>query len=557
MPFAPGYVYRDDGRVYKIDGENAGKVYSSRQVPITHEQYLAIESFATSVVLRDTNGDGIVEQRERTVKDADGGKTVDLRTLNADGSLAREAWTTTSADGVAIDVLRDTNGDGIVEQRERTVKDADGGKTVDLRTLNADGSLARETWTTTSADGLTVDVRRDTNGDGIVEQREHTVKDTDGGKTVDLQTLNADGSLARETWTMTNADGTNILTERDSNGDGTIEQEEFVVRDDQGVQVSIENYDAAGMLTSASTKTTSADGLTLLTERDTNGDGAVEQSTQAVTAADGGKSNDVRNFSADGSLKSEVLTTTAADGAQTSRYALAASGAQTLEGGGHRLAVGTSGNNALAGNDAVTLIIGGAGNDTMTLGSGTNVLAFDVGDGKDTVRASAGEHNVLSLGGALTPDALSFSKSGDALVLGVGENDAISFRDWYASPANRCLKTLQLIVDDQLGVPENLRTCTVETFDFNALADRFDQARAADPAVRAWQLSNTLFDACMGTGKTTALGGDLAYQYALRGTLSGMDIAAATAVLADPQFGRSAQTVSSWGAISGGTAPLR
>lgn len=36
-----------------------------------------------------------------------------------------------------------------------------------------------------------------------------------------------------------------------------------------------------------------------------------------------------------------------------------------------------------------------------------------------------------------------------------------------------------------------------------------------------------------------------------------MEVGVAAAVLADTQFGRSAQTVSSWTAISGGTAPLR
>lgn len=51
-PFAPGHVYSDDGSVYRINGENASKIYSSRQVPITHEQFLAIESFATSVAAR-------------------------------------------------------------------------------------------------------------------------------------------------------------------------------------------------------------------------------------------------------------------------------------------------------------------------------------------------------------------------------------------------------------------------------------------------------------------------------------------------------------------------
>ena len=59
-----------------------------------------------------------------------------------------------------------------------------------------------------------------------------------------------------------------------------------------------------------------------------------------------------------------------------------------------------------------------------------------------------------------------------------------------------------------------LRNDTVEVYDFRALVDAFDEARAARPNMKSWKLMNELLDAHLAASANLALGADLAKQYA-------------------------------------------
>ena len=48
------------------------------------------------------------------------------------------------------------------------------------------------------------------------------------------------------------------------------------------------------------------------------------------------------------------------------------------------------------------LFAGGAGNDTITTGIGADIIAFNRNVGLDTVNASTGADNTLSIGGGVT-----------------------------------------------------------------------------------------------------------------------------------------------------------
>jgi hypothetical protein len=86
-----------------------------------------------------------------------------------------------------------------------------------------------------------------------------------------------------------------------------------------------------------------------------------------------------------------------------------------------------------------------------------------------------------------------------------------------------------------------LRDNKTERFDFRLLTHRFDLARAADPTLTQWSLSNTLLDAHLTGSDTAAIGGDLAYQYGLSGNLTGIGLAQALDVLKATGFGSEAQ----------------
>jgi hypothetical protein len=85
----------------------------------------------------------------------------------------------------------------------------------------------------------------------------------------------------------------------------------------------------------------------------------------------------------------------------------------------------------------------------------------------------------------------------------------------------------------------------VEAFDFRALVSAFDAARAAARTMRSWALMNELLDAHLASSDDLAIGGDLAAQYALNGTLAGMGWSAARESVAAPDFGKAMQPLHS------------
>ncbi|MHB0985580.1 MAG: Ig-like domain-containing protein [Sulfuricella sp.] len=231
-----------------------------------------------------------------------------------------------------------------------------------------------------------------------------------------------------------------------------------------------------------------------------------------------------------------------------------------IAGDENNLLLGGNGNDRIlagAGND---FIAGGRGDDTIVTGAGNNTVAFNREDGRDTILAYAGARNTLSLGGDLEFRDLGFMRSGNDLVLDARHHDAITFKDWYASPDNRTFFTLQTIEEksddwddwrhalpykhafvthhmiEETGA-DTLYDKKVERFDFQKLADSFDQARAANPGLTRWNLMNGLLDAHLGGSDNAALGGEFAYEYGQSGSLAQAGISAAQTALKDPGFG--------------------
>jgi uncharacterized protein YuzE len=83
----------------------------------------------------------------------------------------------------------------------------------------------------------------------------------------------------------------------------------------------------------------------------------------------------------------------------------------------------------------------------------------------------------------------------------------------------------------------------VQQFDLGQLVQEYEQARAGDPTLDRWALMNRLLDARLAASDTEALGGDLAYQYGMSGSLAGIGLPAAQQVLSAPQFGSAAQAL--------------
>ncbi|HWA12403.1 MAG TPA: putative Ig domain-containing protein [Burkholderiales bacterium] len=217
-------------------------------------------------------------------------------------------------------------------------------------------------------------------------------------------------------------------------------------------------------------------------------------------------------------------------------------GADVLAGAeGRSLLDGGAGNDVLAGGAEADLFIGGAGNDAISTGDGANLVAFNRGDGRDVISGAAGSRNTLSLGKGIAVGDLQFEKVRGDLVLRLGASDQVTFKDWYAQPAQRTFTNLQFVLEamretESTGL-EALAPHKVATFDFQALAADFD----AGGQVSGWALTEALLDAHLAFSDTEAVGGDLAYQYGLRGHTLRLGADAMGGVIADPRFGEAAQ----------------
>jgi VCBS repeat-containing protein len=220
---------------------------------------------------------------------------------------------------------------------------------------------------------------------------------------------------------------------------------------------------------------------------------------------------------------------------------------QIVDNAGQNLLDGGSGNDTLADDGGNSLLIGGAGNDTLTTGAGSDIIAYNKSDGRDTVVSGDGAHDTLSLGGALNYGDLTFSKSGHDLILDLGNNSRLTFRNWYIGDGHHSVAKLQVLTEGMAGYNpaggNPLLDNKVETYDFQGLVNAFDTARNNNSHLSSWALTNALTQFHLTGSDTGALGGDLAYQYARQGTLAGIGLTATQDVIHSPQFGVSAQTL--------------
>ena len=232
---------------------------------------------------------------------------------------------------------------------------------------------------------------------------------------------------------------------------------------------------------------------------------------------------------------------------------------------GNNLFYAGSGNDKAIGGSSNELFIGGKGNDTIVTGQGADIIAFNRGDGPDTIAGASATSsttvdNTLSLGGGIRYQDLYLSQQGNSLVLDAGNQDRITLQNWYSSPASRGVLNLQMMaaaMDDFAPTGgDPLRDNRVECFNFQSIVRQFDQARIANPSVNRWAVMDALLDAHLGGSDTEALGGDLAYRYGLSGSLAGISTGAAQDVLADPQFGAAPQSLRPLASLTEGIVKL-
>lgn len=197
-----------------------------------------------------------------------------------------------------------------------------------------------------------------------------------------------------------------------------------------------------------------------------------------------------------------------------------------------------------AGNE---FIAGGIGNDIITTGSGADVIAFNRGDGMDTINASTTKDNTISLGKGIKYADLLFKKSANDLILVTGTSEQITLKDWYAAATNHSVANLQVVIegttDYSASSTNKLNNKKIVQFNFDGLANAFDQARTANPNLTSWALSSSLASFYLSGSDTAAIGGDLAYQYAKSGNLSAFSMNPSLSLVSNAQFGSVGQNL--------------
>lgn len=129
--------------------------------------------------------------------------------------------------------------------------------------------------------------------------------------------------------------------------------------------------------------------------------------------------------------------------------------------------------------------------------------------------------------------------------LKMGALEQSALKDWYDISNNQFLLNLQAIAEEvqkfSFGDSDDLCIDKVESFNFANLLSAFDAAGAT----ANWQLTDAQLTAHLSTGgDTAAIGDDIAYQYGKAGSLTGIGLLSAQAVLNNTNVGQSAQALS-------------
>ncbi|MBB3444229.1 hypothetical protein [Rhizobium sp. BK379] len=300
---------------------------------------LSISSLNESSKYLDLDGNGYQQQTAW----AGQGNGVLVLDADGDGKISRSSefafteWdSSATTDLEALRHVFDTNGNGKLDAgdaRWSEFRVEVNGQLVTLSSLGitsidltptgsgqtfSDGSAITGTTTFTRADGTTGAV-----GDAVLATddaqykiRTETVTNADGSVTKDIYGSNVDGSLAFHNQITASADGTSISTQFDDDGNGTFDRSQTNVTTVAGgvITKTVSNFNADGTLSDKTATVTSADRATVTTSVDQDGDTATDQKQTYVRNADGSNTTTTVQQSINGTVLTRTTVQTSADG---------------------------------------------------------------------------------------------------------------------------------------------------------------------------------------------------------------------------------------------------
>lgn len=408
----------------------------------------------------DVTGDGVYDliETDVTVLNADGSKTKTVSTSSANGRLISKATSTTSANGLTTTTLTDSTGDGVVDWKviDQTTLGADGSQAKTITTRSSNGSLLAQKTTVQSGNGRTTTTATDANGDGAVDSTEITVLLDNGSVERTTKLTATSGALISQKKETVSADGLIKTIQSDIDGDGTYDAavaETTVLNSDGSRKTTTQWRTGNGALTASTETNVSRSGLATTTSTDFNGDGVVDASSADATTlnADGSKTRSISNFDGANGLKDKTTVTTSANG-----YSVIT--ASDLDGNGTTDRTSTAVRTlAVDGSIAdTTSVVNGSGHLISKTTSSTSAnkktinTQYDLdGDGSDDVVKSA----VLNADGSTTETISTYS--------GVGTSRALVSRSTTTTSANGLVVTAQTDGNGDGTIDRSSQTTTV------------------------------------------------------------------------------------------------
>ncbi|TAX37425.1 hypothetical protein ELI06_20210 [Rhizobium leguminosarum] len=301
---------------------------------------LGVDVLSISSKFLDLDGDGY-QHRTAWAAQGTGVLVIDA---DGDGKIGRSSefafteWdSSATSDLEALKHVFDTNGNGKLDAGDAqwskfrvdvngqlVTLDSLGITSIDLTPKGSgqtfeDGSAITGTTTFTRTDGTTGAVGdaqlMGDNAGYIVKTTTITKADSSVEKTI--LAYNKDGSLAFRNVVTTSADGLSIQTQFDDDGNGTFDrsQTNVLTIDASGVQTkTVSNFNTDGSLSGRATTVTSADRLTVTTTLDQDGDGIVDQRQIYEKLTNGSTTTTTEQLSVNGTLLKKTMVESTADG---------------------------------------------------------------------------------------------------------------------------------------------------------------------------------------------------------------------------------------------------
>ncbi len=188
------------------------------------------------------------------------------------------------------------------------------------------------------------------------------------------------------------------------------------------------------------------------------------------------------------------------------------------------------------GSDILTLrsnaggfLVGGKGDDQLSAAQPSMVVAFNRGDGVDTLILWSG---TISLGAGIRPDDIRFSLSATGIALGLGETDQLTlvFSPGEAPPVTPPDVHLQFVSPDGIAL-----------YDLMTPLSLFFAQAMENPDAGEWAPEAGWDGFLISSGTDSAIGGAIAHAYAMQGSLADVSAQKVAETLESAAFGVSPQ----------------